>query len=65
MSKGGKKPFKIHLSKDGVPLCACEARVKDFSQVNYVLTTKFKEVTCRSCQNTITKLSRVQGYASA
>lgn len=65
MSKGGKKPFKVHLSKDGIPLCACEARVKDFSKMNYVLTLKFDEVTCQSCKNTITKLSRIQGYASA
>jgi hypothetical protein len=65
MSKGGKKPVKIHLSKNGTPLCSCDARVRDFSQLNYVLTTKFDEVTCQSCKNTITKLSRTQGYASA
>lgn len=63
--KGGSKPSKIHLNRGGLPLCVCEARMKDFERVHYELTIKFEEVTCRSCKAAINKLSRVQGYASA
>lgn len=65
MSKGGKKPVKIHLSRNGLPLCNWESRVRDFSKVKYELTMKLDEVTCQSCKNTIIKLTRTQGYASA
>jgi hypothetical protein len=59
------KDSKVHLNKGGLPLCVCDARTKDFSQLRYVLTMKFDEVTCRSCKAAISKLSRVQGYVSA
>jgi hypothetical protein len=59
------KEAKVHLNKGGLPLCVCDARMKDFERLRYELTMKFDEVTCRSCKAAISKLSRVQGYASA
>lgn len=60
------KEVKIHLKDvSGLPLCIRDSYMKYSLGIQYTVTMKFKEVTCRSCKAAISKLSRVHGYASA
>lgn len=60
--KAKEKRTKVHLNKDGMPICECDGRVRNFAKVHFELTLHFNEVTCKKCNDAIEKASRVMGY---
>jgi len=54
---------KVHLSKEGFPLCDGDRRLRgDSKQKHFELTMDFKEIKCRKCIYMVNKTERLIGF---